>query len=395
MAVRITGSVNGGSQAVFLSNGGLNINGSLNMPGAYVYLYGNTLSSTSTAGITAYQATFAPTNDVPITLAAGGGSGASGFVVTANLLNSTNAQVVQIGNGGSAGITVQGNVNLSRASIGELYQYTGGIYEATGASLSLAPQSSMYVNAGSINTGSVNGGSASTFVSAGTLTVDGAIGSNTVVFDGSPVNYAPIAFVESFDGHAKPLFESSMMFFDIWQVGNCKAGISANEIYLDSGEILLFAKSSCVVKQHDCEMTIAKGAIVLLASHDGVISIKVLHDRKNNSVRVTLRSSKTQIGITSGKELIILPGTSISNEHPLPSDSVARRRVSTSLLRDHLILQSEFSFTSALKSSPVLRGVLQRSDKNEVKKQVFLTNACLDLVTRSHGGFSSIKAFPN
>ena len=106
---------------------------------------------------------------------AGSGSGASGFVVSGNLLNSTTAQVVQIGNGGNAGITLQGNLDLSHGSIGELYATTGGIYDGSGASFNLAPQTLLYVNAGSINTGNVSGGREAIFQASGSLNINGNI----------------------------------------------------------------------------------------------------------------------------------------------------------------------------------------------------------------------------
>ena len=83
----------------------------------YLYLYGTRLGDNDGATISGQQITFNTTNGGPITVAEGDGSAASGYVVSASLLNRTSAPLVQLGTGGSAPVNVQGNVDLSSVNI--------------------------------------------------------------------------------------------------------------------------------------------------------------------------------------------------------------------------------------------------------------------------------------
>jgi hypothetical protein len=68
--------------------------------------------------LTTHQVTFAGTIGGPIAIAAGDGSGATGYILSGNLLSNAKPALVQVENGGGAPIAVQGNIDLSQAIIG-------------------------------------------------------------------------------------------------------------------------------------------------------------------------------------------------------------------------------------------------------------------------------------
>ncbi|MBX9724716.1 MAG: hypothetical protein K2X81_25145, partial [Candidatus Obscuribacterales bacterium] len=317
-------------------------------------------------------------------------STASGYVVSGNLLNNTHAQLVQIGNGGTANISVQGNLDLSQASIGELFAYTSGSYAATGTTTLLAPSMTLYVNGGTINTGSVYGGSAAIFISPGLLNVDGNVESGTVTFDGHPVIYTPIAFTEVLPPviNAQKLLCSSIENAVIWQKEHGKLGLAGRDIMLDQADIIVNATKPCRMRSNNCLIEIAKGSVVRVLSNRHETMLQVLNDNHANSVKLTIEGMNA-ISVGVGEEVLICNSRTAAHEFRSHNKHGIRKTTVYDAAGNTLV-RSEFSFVSLAQSCRVLGDLLLANSVPEriVSDRMLRTHASLGMITAKHGPFS-------
>ncbi len=383
-----TGAVSGGSQAIFISSGAVNLTGNMNTP--YLYLYGTRLGDNDGATISGQQITFNTTNGGPITVAEGDGSSATGYVVSANLLNRTSAPLVQLGTGGSGPINVQGNVNIEQAQIGKVFAYTSGQYSGTGSTTITGSNTGWHVNAGTIYTGGVNAGCSAFFQASGLLTVNGEVNAPEVIFDGNPVVYEPICFSEVVNGERElTISRASLPSCDLWSATASSHSIRKMGEKLtirEDGEFVLRAKNQCHLIVGRCDIVLKKGTVLHLKNRRDQFVARVIHDEALDSVAVTVNEASKKVLLTAGKQLRVV---SRSNTRDTAVDETALRRTRSIDLAEHQLVTSEFSFLSLTKTSNLLSALLQCNSEFEkgMIKQVLKTSACLNIATGAHGPF--------
>ena len=179
-------------------------------------------------------------------------------------------------------------------------------------------------------------------------------------------------------------------------LGSSKFGVDADgKLTLDHGEAIFEAKDHMRIRAGEVVVDCQPGSIVYLNAKKDVIVVRNLKEmyEKNVMMRVGGRSLKC----AAGQEMVVgneIP--SVVNE--MKSDGVGRRNVRAieTLSGNVLINKSEYSMTSFMQFSPIMRALY--NSKNEGDKQLLSDlikmDAVLQLVTGKRGTYQRMSGLP-
>lgn len=191
----------------------------------------------------------------------------------------------------------------------------------------------------------------------------------------------PVAHIQTAPGIVHPLASVSSTRAIRQLSGGKVTAVSPGVFSYHSGELLVSSRTPTRLMLPDGHVDIRAGAIVLVDSTDGVVSVRNLWEPSRDSV--SYRNNGDSVKLYSGEELLV---SKVSDKlSPLKSDSVGRRR-SQRLLGKTSLITSEFSHLSLLQKSPLLRAV-RKSDR-EVAGRIEKMSVILSIVTASHGAYS-------
>jgi hypothetical protein len=277
--------------------------------------------------------------------------------VSNNLLNNINASVVQIGNGSSGSISVQGNIDLHQANIGELYATASGAYIASQSKITLSSNSDIFVLANTINTGSVAGGSSAVFVSNGLLEVDGSITTPSVVLEGNPVTFSPICFEDNCSV-VSSLKIASLPEANLWQSATAKGLVlhEDNRLSVSKGAMLIAASKNLVLNIDNLNVFLQKGTVVLVDCDGLGVSVFCLVDQALNSVTITPANCE-KTNMSMGQTCLVAKDPN-SLTHLISSRQVALRRLQLNEQKNQAYATAEYSFIALAAKYECLKSLL-------------------------------------
>lgn len=153
-----TGSVSGGSNISFSSKGTVTVDGTISSPNAHVELSGSGFDISSPIHAEGGSVSILPNS--PST------------ILNGSQLGNVNTSTLNIGNGSSSNVSITGVADLTHVT-DHVGVNLNGDFNAANATLNLANNASMVINANNVDTGSVNGGVAYVVNAKGSLDVSG------------------------------------------------------------------------------------------------------------------------------------------------------------------------------------------------------------------------------
>lgn len=159
-------------------------------------------------------------------------------------------------------------------------------------------------------------------------------------------------------------------------------------INLQNGELLVCAHDSIRIKIGEAEVYLAKGAIALVNYSGGVVGVRNLKEMHNQNVSLVYagRSMKCSVG-----HELLAAGSLGAISREMAEDRLQRRcsQISEFNNGNATINKSEFSITSALAASPLLRRVYHSKDEidRRITDELVKMDACLTLVAGGKGAY--------
>ena len=151
-----TGSVSGGSSISFTSKGVVTVDGTISNP--HVELSGSGFDISSPIHAEGGTVSLLPTS--------------SSTVINGSQLSNVNTSTLNIGNGSSGSVQITGTADLTHVT-DHVGVNLSGDFNAANATMNLANNASMVINANNVDTGAVNGGVAYVVNARGSLDVSG------------------------------------------------------------------------------------------------------------------------------------------------------------------------------------------------------------------------------
>src|SRR5262249_55096388 len=153
-------------------------------------------------------------------------------------------------------------------------------------------------------------------------------------------------------------------------------------------EALFITSKATIVRTHGHLIRLDAGTVTLISNEGDAIRVRVLCDRKANSVRIDLGSRS--VGVSTGQEVVVaLDGEAMSKA--LRGDPVGHRRVQHSQLPDgRRLAHSEISQISLIQAVDVLSKLMHSHNKEEqaIANRVIKMAACLQQSTSQHGAYT-------
>ena len=160
-------------------------------------------------------------------------------------------------------------------------------------------------------------------------------------------------------------------------------------INLDQGEIMIDAHDRTTVKVGPYVLVLQPATIALINHHNKVAKVHNLWEGSNNSIKVIVDKSSTELGV--GQEAII--GENIGSlVQVLRGDSLARRHSRSFDIDKHNMICSEVHLATVFPISPLLTALFHSKDKEDMAVAAKLTKmaAVLTHVTARRGNYSKM-----
>lgn len=162
-------------------------------------------------------------------------------------------------------------------------------------------------------------------------------------------------------------------------------------IVLSKGSVILRALNKAKVRVGECNISLRKGAIVLVTRDEKHTKIENLVDTTNKSVKVSARGHHVSLNV--GQEVVLG-----ENERELWSamrdDMVARRRVTLSNCgKAGVFGVSDYSLITLLQNANLLKMLYASSERADRKMvaSMMKMSVCLQRATSSHGSYHPVN----
>jgi hypothetical protein len=168
-------------------------------------------------------------------------------------------------------------------------------------------------------------------------------------------------------------------------------GSSLSVKQLESGARLFSADHDTLLETPMGTVFAARGALVLIVSDAGSLSVYNLDDTRHEAVVVMV--GKEKITLTPGRHVTITNGSAGEFERVNPIKTLGYRAVSSRRLADGLTVHnSEFSLPSAMATIAPVKMLISSADQNEKKVGAHLlkTAAILQTISASRAPFQLI-----
>ncbi len=169
------------------------------------------------------------------------------------------------------------------------------------------------------------------------------------------------------------------------------AQVSTDEygrISLESGELIVCAEEGLRVRAGECDIYLSKGVIAFIRRNGELVCVRNMKEMWNQDINVVF--AKRSMKCSVGHELIVSKSVgAITRE--MTEDGLQRRSTQLSEFDNGnaVISKSEFSMTSAMAASPLLRQIYRSRDNVDIKiaDALIKMDACVTVVTGGKGAF--------
>jgi len=160
---------------------------------------------------------------------------------------------------------------------------------------------------------------------------------------------------------------------------------------LDRGSILVKANRPVRIDAPNCTITANTNSAIIITAAEGVTRVLDLVDKKSDT-RILVGNSSTTLRPGIETSVVSNPQTASNGEAVVWSDGLARRGVKTVFSSPkYSVVESEFSYLSALGRHPLLREVRASSsetDKKLLSQIMKIAASILMAVDRQKGPYS-------